>query len=107
MKHIPEKIKLMPDYECWCLWDMVGVGNINPELLPISDTLKKDLNAWEIEYDSTLNWDDPIESGFATEDELVAFNNEGLRLLKNLQTELKDTKFFYMDQLSRELIEGK
>jgi hypothetical protein len=27
----PKKIKLMADYECWCLWDIENIDNLDPE----------------------------------------------------------------------------
>lgn len=84
------KIKLMPDYNCFPLWGASAddVGNIDPEELPISTLLKKKLLDWSQKYDATLNLDDPIESGFRSEEEEQAFKSEGQALALLLQKEL-------------------
>ncbi|XKM13049.1 hypothetical protein RCS94_08445 [Orbaceae bacterium ac157xtp] len=85
-----KKIKLMADHECYPLWfdSDNEVGNINPETLPISNLLKKELNKWSDEYDNTLNMDDPLNSGFTTVDEEISFKEKGQNLRGKLQMEL-------------------
>lgn len=84
------KIKLMPDYHCYPLWEesVDEVGNINPSDLPISDDLKMQLIAWAQLYDSTLNMDDPICSGFANGEIEAEFEKTGNSLGERLQCEL-------------------
>jgi hypothetical protein len=91
----PKKIKLMADYECWCLWDMENIDNLDPEKLPISKSLKQSLSLWECEYDATLNRNDPIKSGFKSYESFQTFNTMGNNLFKKLLQELPDSEIFY------------
>ncbi len=43
---------------------------------------------WADAFDAILNWDDPASSGFASEAEEKAFEEEGEALWKLLQVEL-------------------
>lgn len=85
-----KKIKLMADYECYPLWidSDNEVGNIDPDSLLISDSLKNELNKWSDDYDKTLNSDNPLESGFKTINEEIAFKKKGKCLQEKLQIEL-------------------
>lgn len=91
------KIKLMTDYECWCLWDLDDPTNIDPETLPLSQSLKSDLGKWERAYSATLNHDDPLASGFPTEADSIEFNEQGWRLWERLKEELPDFQVVYFD----------
>jgi len=84
------EIKLMPDYQCYPLWEASKgkVGNINPDNLPISDSIKLELLAWANLYDGTLNLDDPAASGFKDTQEANEFRQIGNRLGIKLQEEL-------------------
>ncbi|MDF7675808.1 hypothetical protein PT286_03550 [Neisseriaceae bacterium ESL0693] len=88
-----KKIKLMADYECYPLWlDFDDeIGNINPNTLPISDSLKNELKNWTDDYDKTLNLDDPLHSGFKTTNDEITFKERGKILQKKLQTELSNS----------------
>jgi hypothetical protein len=46
-----KRLKLMPDYECFALWDIDGVENVDPANLPISSDLKERIIRWEDAYD--------------------------------------------------------
>lgn len=83
-------IKLMADYQCYPLWDVTPghYGDLNPETLPISTALQKSLMDWARVYDSTLNIDDPVSSGFASNDELQTFKEQGLQLADQMREEL-------------------
>jgi hypothetical protein len=83
-------LKLMADYECFPLWEMLdnGLDNVNPSELPLSDDLKNSLNIWSNKYDQTLNHDDPANSGFASEADEKQFEQEGEALLECLKKEL-------------------
>lgn len=87
-----KKIKLMADYECYPLWfdSDDEVGNIDPNTLPISDSLKNELNKWSDDYDKTLNLDDPLHSGFKTINDEITFKEKGKILQKKLQAELNN-----------------
>ena len=85
-----ETIKLMTDYECFPLWKSgeEGTANLDPENLPLSVETKKRLASWAEWYDSTLNPDDPVSSGFADKEDEQAFEEEGRSLCKILRKEL-------------------
>ncbi|MEH2403806.1 hypothetical protein [Nostoc sp.] len=86
-----EKIKLMADYGCYPLWwvSPEKVGNIDPETLPLIPETIKRLNKWEEIYNAKLNWEDPANSsGFLSEEAEADFEEEGISLWKQLQTEL-------------------
>ena len=83
-------LKLMPDYGCFPLWEASPgqVGNVDPQTLPISQSLKVDLARWAASYDKTLNADDPMNSGFEVEEDEERFKQEGRALGQRLQAEL-------------------
>ncbi|NVJ60932.1 MAG: hypothetical protein HWE27_11110 [Gammaproteobacteria bacterium] len=85
------QLKLMPDYECFALWDVDSVENIDPASLPISDELKDRIGRWESAYDYTLNQDDPTESGFQSTDDEESFDLEGRLIWKELKNELGES----------------
>ncbi|MEI6808214.1 MAG: hypothetical protein WCN95_05790 [bacterium] len=84
------EIRLMADYECYPLWEILpdGVRNIAPEELPLTDRLKHELRDWAARYDATLLPGDPASSGFRTTQEEQGFENEGMRLWASLRTEI-------------------
>jgi hypothetical protein len=84
--------KLMADYHCFPLWETHGdsTGNVDPASLPISPQLVKRLDAWAADFDSSLNLDDPINSGFPTQAAERAFHDEGQHLFQLLRDELGD-----------------
>ena len=83
-------IKLMADYQCFPLWDAAtgSVGNINPDDLPISYSLRSRLMAWAAVFDATLDMNDPASSGFESEEAANDFRIEGVALAQQLQDEL-------------------
>jgi hypothetical protein len=83
-------VKLMADYHCFPLWEASRgvVGNIDPQDLPISSLLKQRLIAWAAKFDATLNMDDPVSSGFDSEQVANEFQQEGKILAQHLQEEL-------------------
>jgi len=80
----------MADYECWPLWwdEADRVGNISPGELGLSDHLSAELFAWASTYDATLNRDNPLSSGFASDDEERLFHEQGRRLAACVADEL-------------------
>jgi hypothetical protein len=87
------KIKLMADYDCFPLWeaDAGRAGDLDPNVLPISQVLKERLLRWASTFDATLDRDDPRLSGFATPAEKITFSTEGVVLGADLQEELGPT----------------
>jgi hypothetical protein len=101
-------IKVMPDYECHALWhyDSEKVGDVDPHSLGVSDELASDIDSWAVEYDTTLNQDNPAESGFPSKDEEVKFVTMGYELALRLKQELKGVSVIYYDidqQLERKI----
>ncbi|WP_281649187.1 hypothetical protein [Parendozoicomonas sp. Alg238-R29] len=99
------RLKLLPDYGCYALWDIDNLGNINPSELAISDALKKRISRWEDAYDSTLNNSDPSQSGFSNIDDEEAFDLEGRAILGELKLELEpDYEISYFSIVENKLI---
>ena len=87
------QIKLMPDYQCWALWeDGPGYGNIDPETLPLRTTTRKQLARWIEKYESRLDWSDPHKTTFKTSEEERRFGRwfemRGIALWRRLRIEL-------------------
>ena len=85
-----KKVKLMPDYFCYPLWEASPgeFGNIDPSSLPISTALQEKLLDWSRTFDQTLDMDDPSSAGFKSEDTVIAFNRMGAELANQLREEL-------------------
>ena len=83
-------IKLMADYECFPLWEASPgqVGNINPDEIPISSTLRLRLARWAAAFDATLDRDDPAQSGFKNTDARAEFKKVGIEIGEQLTREL-------------------
>jgi len=83
-------IKLMPDYQCYPLWEASPgrVGNINPDDLPISKSLVERLKKWASLFDDTLDLQDPASAGFRSENERLIFHALGYELAMDLSSEL-------------------
>ncbi|BAZ10415.1 hypothetical protein NIES4071_22300 [Calothrix sp. NIES-4071] len=83
-------IKLMADYGCYPLWwtNSTQAGDIDPSSLPLSNATVERLEKWADTYDAKLNQDDPVASNFPSLEASSAFEQEGISLWKQLQTEL-------------------
>lgn len=80
------KLKFSFDYGC-CLWtDSGGIGSDN---LPISDSLKQELEALEDEFWGYLDMDDPKRPPAWTLEETLAFFDRAEPVCKRLQEELQ------------------
>ena len=89
----------MPDYDCHPLWlrDDAGLENIDPELLNISDNLKKSLKIWKDKYDSTYIRNNPIDSGFESMEDEKKYYEEGKKIYYELLKELGHAfKVYYL-----------
>lgn len=82
---LPE-LKFGFDYGC-CLW--VKGGGIHADDLPISDELKRDLNALNDEFPNYLNWSDPKEPPVWTLEETYDFFDRAEPVCKRLEEELR------------------
>jgi len=100
-----QRIKLMADFDCYPLWDMDDGGDIDPTDLPLSEgTIERLLN-WQNIYDGIIDWDDPASAGFASKQEEIAFEREGMSLWQKVQKELEnDYHVFYKSQLRHRVL---
>src|SRR5437660_11686755 len=99
-------IKLMTDYGCFPLWGVHPIGNIDPCTLPISQEVGSALARWAACYDGILNHEDPAQSGFANQADEEAFEAEGKRLWRELQTQLGPTyRVVYFSTLEQRVLE--
>jgi hypothetical protein len=100
-----QRIKLMPEYNCYPLWDRDDGGDIEPWELPLSEATIERLLNWQKIYDGIIDWDDPASAGFASEQEKIAFEIEGISLWKQLQKELGDEyEIAYFSQLLQRIV---
>ena len=85
-----KQLKLMADYGGTILWGVgaADVGPIDPCDLPLTDELRSAIQRWADTYDRTLNQDFPPDSGFTNPSEQEAFEEEGMRLWRELQGQL-------------------
>ncbi len=83
-------IKLMPDYFCYPLWGVNPdeLGDISPNDLPLSDSLREALLAWAHEYDQTIDMNDPSSAGFDSQESANKFVATGHQLRVRLKEEL-------------------
>ena len=103
-----KSLKMMADYGGMVLWHTGGkdVGPIDPDELPISNDLKRELYSWAEKYDQTLCKNYPPDSGFKSIEEENAFEEEGLRLFNALKTELPETtKVIYYSEKQQKTFE--
>lgn len=95
----------MADYQCFPIWGSFdGVeGNINPTVLTITDELKNLLSDWQAEYDATLNMQNPVQSGFGSEEAAIAFEKQGLLIWRLLSLQMGETYIVsYFSELKSE-----
>jgi hypothetical protein len=84
-------IKLTLEFCCWPVWEIFTNDlseNIDPSTLPISKKLQRRLINWSHAYDAALDQNYPPDSGFNTQEEVDAFNAEGVYLENQLRCEL-------------------
>lgn len=99
------RIRLMADYQYFPLWEMDDVGDIDPNELPLSEETITRLLKWQKIYDETMNWDAPSMSNFASKEDLIDFEIEGINLWNELQKELgEDYQIYYFSQLEGRLL---
>jgi hypothetical protein len=83
-------LKVMPDYQCWPLWDVDEPDNVDPASLGITPALQARLRAWAELFEEGFDWDDPGNSPPRPPAWQEAFDAEGRRLVADLQVELGD-----------------
>lgn len=62
-----KELKLMTEYQCSPLWLKVKDGsfeNISIDSLGLNENLKNEILEWDEKFQSTLNLEDPLNSGF-------------------------------------------
>lgn len=87
-------LKIMPDYECFPLWMKEGNSpfeNVDPTQLSISELASRQLTSFKEQYDQTLNHEYPPDSGFASLNEALEFECQGLDIWQQLLNELGAT----------------
>ena len=100
-----QRIKLMADFDCYPLWDMDDAGDIDPTELPLSEETIERLLNWQKIYDGIIDWDDPASAGFASVEEEIAFEREGISLWQQLQKELgNEYQIVYKSQLLHRVV---
>lgn len=98
---LPNNIKIMPDYDSHPLWnqdeDPSWDYNISPDLLPLSEGLRKRLADWAARFDATLDRGDPRHSSFKTEKHEAVFVREGREIARALRAEMPAVRWTYFD----------
>jgi hypothetical protein len=84
-------LKLMPDYDCFPLWEEIpdGTRNVDPADLPLDPELRQELLDWADAYDATLDPDYPPDSGFPSPEAEVEFDRQGRDLWRRLVEQLR------------------
>lgn len=85
-----KQLRLHADYALTVLWGVhpEELGPFHPDELPLTEDLRAAIMRWAEVYDNTLDPDHPEDAGFKTSAEAKAFDEEGLRLWKELQSQL-------------------
>jgi len=85
-----QQIKLMADYQSYPLWwaGPHAPGNIDPRILPLKPETVLLLKKWAGIFDSWMDLRDPASSAEPTHEQVTAFEEEGVRLWKQLRAEL-------------------
>ncbi|MGO6884178.1 hypothetical protein ACC734_00275 [Rhizobium ruizarguesonis] len=95
-----KSLKLMAEVQCWAIWDVDTLDNIDPSTLPISETLAEAINQWSDWFDSIYKLDQPnfqIDISFSSKQEEDQFYDEGWRLLSRLKNEMPSVEWWYRD----------
>ncbi len=88
-------LRLMCDYQCNALWfdgDDEGVGDIPTEQLGLSWALSRDLDAWALSFDESLDITDPGGRRLWSKQQDEEHEREGQALLARLRNELDATE---------------
>ncbi|MDR9776660.1 hypothetical protein RJJ65_29205 [Rhizobium hidalgonense] len=96
-----KSLKLMAEVQCWAIWDVDTLDNIDPSTLPISQTLAEAVNQWSDWFDSIYKLDQPnfqIDISFSSKEEEDQFYDEGWRLLSRLKNEMPSVEWWYRDR---------
>lgn len=92
-------IKVEPEYNYYVLWNVEEADYLEGSDLLLSIGLIDRIRHWQDTFDATLNQDYPPDSGFASPEEEIAFEQEGLAIAEQIQAELgNDYEIYYRDQ---------
>ena len=84
-----KKLSIRTEYGAWPIWDVDYFGYIDPAQLPLAEDTVKRLLTWQMTLDTTLDEEYPPNSGFSSEDERIAWRQEGIVLWQQVQKELE------------------
>ena len=82
-----QKLKFMFEYGGICLWDNNGV--VENDEIPISDSLKQELDDICEEFENVVNWSDPHLPSPWTRKECADFFDRAEIVLQKLKAELE------------------
>jgi len=103
-----KKIELLADYGCSPLWEYEDndlVDNAPPSEYPLSEATIERLLNWQKIYDGIIDWDDPAAADFASVQEEIVFEREGISLWLQLQKELGDEyEIVYFSQFQQRVV---
>lgn len=102
MARVRQRLKLMADYQCFPLWWLGGrpIGMIEPDVLPLSEELKRRLSGWAAVYDRLMQTDYRWPTAAAQ----AAFVREGRVLLAALRDALgPGYEVWYFNDLTGQL----
>ena len=103
------RLKLMAEVQCWAIWDMDGVDNIDPLSLPLSYSLANEINRWSDIFDDTYNLNNPnfhLETGFTSKIDSDHFYDQGWELLNKLKHEMPEIEWWYRDMRLNKLAQS-
>lgn len=101
------RLKLIADYFSWPLWDVDAIDTVDPQNLPHSKSLIRDLSEWQIRFDAILDTNDPTSSGFETQADEDDFCDAGWDLLDRLKTEMPNIEFTYHDKRYKKTLSSR
>ena len=84
------KIEMQPDYSCEPLWNLDTANFAYPEDLPLLTKTVERLKKWQNVYDHLLDLEEPFNIGFKTIENSQIFEQEGLSIAEQIQSELGD-----------------
>lgn len=101
-----KQIKLMAEYGGEAVWWMGHrAGVVDVQELPITDELRNDIKRWADVYADTLEDNDPVVSGFESDEARDKYDAEGRVLWKRLQEELSpDWDVYYLSESDQKLL---
>ena len=106
-----EIIKIMPEYGMYPLWieksKMEPFESIAIEDLKLSTSLMDKIKDWDNKFQNTYNENYPQNSGFKSQREKSLFEDNGIKIWKELQSELtNEIKVVYYSVLENKLYEN-